>query len=81
MQIETKSFMAIIKTIYLGHQNDVGNQKKLFLQNFNERYPVLLNNWISSAFYSSCNQETILPSSDTSPAPFWWPYSANCSPN
>lgn len=81
MQIETKNFMTIIKTIYLGHQNDLANQKKLFPRNFNERYPARVSNWIYPSFYPSCNEETMIPSSDTSPAQFWWPSSANCLPN
>lgn len=73
MQIETKDSMLIIKIIYLGHHNDLGNQKKLTHQHFNERYVLLPNNWIYSAFYQSCNQETIIVNCDTSPAQFWWP--------
>lgn len=57
MQIETKNSMVIIKTIYLGHQNDLGNQKNLSPQNFNEKYLALLGDTIYSALTKTATKK------------------------
>lgn len=58
--------MVIIKTIYLGHQNDLGNQN-LSPQNFNERYLALLGDTIYSALTKTATKK--LSSQIVTPVP------------